>query len=109
MGFHCAGPKRQHYVQKADPTIRTASRRDSVLLERIASDRAPLPPHLARHFLVYSFSRKKSNISPQSYHNYFILDKLLTVESKHDKLYFVDTEVYPSSAEGNGLENRQAG
>ena len=32
------------------PNTRTASGRDSVLLERIASYRAPLIPHLARHY-----------------------------------------------------------
>ena len=33
--------------------------------------------------------------------------KLLTLHFKHDKLLIVDTEVYPSPAEGIGLENRQ--
>jgi len=28
MGIHCAGPNRQHYVQKADQTIRTASKKE---------------------------------------------------------------------------------
>lgn len=32
---------------------------------------------------------------------------LLTLIFVRDKLYFVDREVYPSSAEGIGLENRQ--
>lgn len=32
------------------PNTRTALERDSVLLERIASYKAPLSPHLARHF-----------------------------------------------------------
>src|SRR5690606_18180168 len=45
------------------PYMRTASRRTSVLLERIASYRAPLIPHLARHFLLYDFFSQKSNAS----------------------------------------------
>ncbi len=34
--------------------MRTASKRNSVLLERIASYRAPLIPHLARHSSLYA-------------------------------------------------------
>ncbi len=40
--------------------MQTASERNSVLLERIAGYRAPLPPHLARHLLVYELIGKKS-------------------------------------------------
>jgi hypothetical protein len=39
--------------------------------------------------------------------NKIIFIKLLTLYFKRDKLLIVDTEVYPSSAEGIGLENRQ--
>ncbi len=35
------------------PHMQAASERDSVLLERIAGYRTPLPSHLARHLLVY--------------------------------------------------------
>ncbi|CEG21162.1 hypothetical protein BN1080_00055 [Planococcus massiliensis] len=42
------------------PCIQTASERNSVLLERIAGYRTPLPSHLARHLLVYEYSLKKS-------------------------------------------------
>ena len=38
---------------------------------------------------------------------YFFRRFLLTLFFLHDKLYSVDTEVYPSLAEGIGLENRQ--
>jgi hypothetical protein len=34
---------------------------------------------------------------------------MLTWFSLYDKLFLVDTEEYPSPAEGIGLENRQAG
>ena len=42
------------------PNIRTASKRNSVSLKRIASYRTPLPSHLARHLLVYELLLKKS-------------------------------------------------
>ena len=105
MGSHCAGPKRQHYVQEADPTIRTASGRDSVLLERIASYRAPLPPHLARHLLSILNLQYKNQF--KNIHLFYFHRKLLTLYFKHDKLLIVATEEYPSLAEGIGLENRQ--
>ena len=42
------------------PCMQTASERNSVLLERIAGYRTPLPSHLARHLLVYGLTGKKS-------------------------------------------------
>ena len=49
MGIHCAGPNRQHYVQKADQTIRTASKKEFSLARADCElqDTATFPPSTA--------------------------------------------------------------
>src|SRR5215210_2346221 len=48
----CAGPDPQHRLERRPPSAET-SRGNSALLERIAGNRAPLVPRLARHGQVY--------------------------------------------------------
>ena len=61
MGTHCAGPNRQRYVQKADPTIRTASEKEFSLARADCElqGTATSPPSTAT--LSILTVRKKSN------------------------------------------------
>lgn len=105
---------------RGEPYMGTASKRNSVSLERIASYRAPLPPHLARHKLVYLISKKDCNVLFWVFFYFCNIKSLnhpiclfqnssLTYKEIYDKISDVEMEEYPSLAEGIGLENRQAG
>lgn len=73
MGTHCAGPNRQRYVQKADPTIRTASEKEFSLARADCElqGTATSPPSTAT--LSILTVRKKSNGNRLLFFNFSFL------------------------------------
>ncbi len=57
----CPGPSRQHHLPAPGPTAEMPQRRSSILLQRVAGSRAPLPPHLARPRLILWRRERDSN------------------------------------------------
>ncbi len=98
MGIHCAGPNRQHYVQKADQTIRTASKKEFSLARADCElqDTATFPPSTAiTSILTVCINcnlMHKLFITHVFLTSRYFVKKLLTWFLNYDKFIFVERQ-----------------